>query len=388
MKHLQLKYNLLMIFYFICNCTIVAYAAVFLKWKGFSNTYVGIVVGISDLLMIITSPYISSLPKKFKNLTLKKLIIIIFGLGFIGWTILITLPLPDILTMLIFMFMVNTQLSVMPLLSVICMDYLKGGHYLNFGSARGLGSLSYASAAFVLGLLVDFFDPRVLAFTHYIFGTCVILICLSLPDVKVSEIDTKETKEISMFAFIKKYPLYMGILLGIMCQFLSANMLNTYMINIVEHLGGNTSLYGVVTFLMAASELPFMSIAHSLMKKHKMTSLFIFSSFFYIMRNFLICLAPNMIIVSAGMLCQGMSYGLFFALFTYYCNDAINQEDQMMGQTMITVMTSGLGSAIGCLVGGRLQDALGLQSMLNFAMVMTAIGFIIVFITCKKIKNA
>ena len=53
----------------------------------------------------------------------------------------------------------------------------------------------------------------------------------------------------------------------------------------------------------------------------------------------------------------------------------------MMGQTMISVMTSGVGSMTGNLLGGVLQDNLGIQSMYLFACIMTVTGCLIIVFT-------
>ena len=49
-----------------------------------------------------------------------------------------------------------------------------------------------------------------------------------------------------------------------------------------------------------------------------------------------------------------------------------------MGQTMIGMMTSGCGSMIGNVVGGILQDTIGLSAMYVFALICTSIGAMII----------
>ena len=56
----------------------------------------------------------------------------------------------------------------------------------------------------------------------------------------------------------------------------------------------------------------------------------------------------------------------------------------MMGQTMIAMMSTGLGAAIGNIFGGILQDTFGLNSMLIFVGILTILGFLIMFFTLKN----
>ena len=164
-------------------------------------------------------------------------------------------------------------------------------------------------------------------------------------------------------------------------MFAAATSLSTYLINVVKNLGGNTSLYGVAIFFMEASEMPVMAITPRLIRRYDSITLIMVAAFFYIIRNFTICLAPSLPVLFIGMMMQSLSYGLLTAVITYYVTYNLKSHDQMMGQTMIGIMTSGVGSTIGNLFGGILQDQYGLNMMFIFACLITIIGVIIIFST-------
>ena len=63
------------------------------------------------------------------------------------------------------------------------------------------------------------------------------------------------------------------------------------------------------------------------------------------------------------------------------------ESDQMAGQTLITMMANGFGFCLGNYLGGVLQDTLGLQSMLIFAMAVTLVGALIGVCTYKFMKE-
>ena len=385
MDKLQMKYNLLHILYWITSCTIYGYVAVFLQYKGLSNTEIGIVTGGGAVFSIFMSPFISSLISKIKGLTIKKLMLILYCIMFGAFLCLTLIDLPTYLIMILYICLIFIIVSNVPFLSTICMDYLKTGHYINFGLARGLGSVSYAVSAVVLGQLIDFLSPSVLAIVFTIASILLLTLLFSMPESHVER--KEEGHKSSLLDFIKQYKKFMFILLGIGAAFSASTTLSTYLINIVRNLGGSTSLYGVAIFAMAASEMPVMAVTHSLLKRVKSETLLMVAACCYVLRNVTICLAPNLVILMLGMMCQSVSYGLFTAVITYYVNDYIKTEDQMMGQTMIGIMTSGVGSTIGNVAGGVLQDTLGLNSMLFFACVMTITGMFIVFFTIKPFQN-
>ena len=68
MKHLQLKYNSIQFLYWITNCTIFGYVAIFLQYKGLTNTEIGIVTAMGSIMMLLLSANISNLPNQFEKL--------------------------------------------------------------------------------------------------------------------------------------------------------------------------------------------------------------------------------------------------------------------------------------------------------------------------------
>lgn len=383
MKSLQMKYNLLHILYWITSLTIYGYVAIFLQYKGLTNTQIGIVTGVGACLSIFVSPFVSSLLEKIKGLTIKKLIYILYGIMFVVFVLVTFLSLPIILIMALYVSLLCLMVSVVPLLSMICMNYLKGGQYLDFGVSRGLGSVAYAIGAVIVSQIISLLNPTILVFVYAIASVLLFLVLSSMPN---SEIQTseKKVKGANAFEIIKNYRTFFFILLAIAFMFGASTSLSTYLINIVEKLGGNTSLYGVAIFFMAASEMPVMAKTYQLMKKFNGETLILVAAFFYVLRNFTISFAPSIIILFIGMMFQGVSYGLFTATIAYYVNDHLKVEDQMMGQTMIGMMSTGLGSTVGNVVGGYLQDNFGINSMFTFVCIMTLIGFTIMYFTLHK----
>ena len=379
MKKLQMKYNLLHILYWMATCCIYGYVAVFLQYKGMSNTEIGIVSGSGCILTIFLSPFVTSLISKIKGLTIKQLLSIIYLIIAGAFLTLALVDLSVILIMLLYVSMMSLIVSTVPFLSMIAMNYIQDGKEINFGLARGMGSISYAVSAVLLGQFIEFFNPTILAYVFVISAILDLVILYSLPNTNVKQATHK--KEGNIFTIIKNYKVFFFILLGFSFMFAAATSLSTYLINVVKNLGGNTSLYGVAIFFMAASEMPVMAITPRLIRRYDSITLIMVAAFFYIIRNFTICLAPSLPVLFIGMMMQSLSYGLLTAVITYYVTYNLKSHDQMMGQTMKGIMTSGVGSTIGNLFGGILQDQYGLNMMFIFACLITIIGVIIIFST-------
>ena len=162
MKGLQVKYNLLHIFFWMSYCAIYGYIAVLLQHKGMSNTLIGVTSGLTCALTIISTPFVSGLIGRIRGLTLKKLIIIVCLAALASWFVLISILMPQAGLLVFFVLSGNLIAVVVPLLTMICMNYLTAGYEVNFGLSRGLGSVSYATSAVVFGLLIERFNPDIL----------------------------------------------------------------------------------------------------------------------------------------------------------------------------------------------------------------------------------
>ena len=385
MKNLQMKYNLMHLFYWVSYCAVYGYVAMYLQFKGMSNTLVGMVTGIAALLTVVTSPFLSGLIGKIKGLTITKLMVLTYIGQFVCWAMMTFLPVPPLLLMIIYIILINLIAANVPLLSSICMNYLHAGEYVNFGISRGIGSVAYASSAVLIGRLIDFINPNVLAPVHLVASLALFAVLYSLPKVEIKE--SKAEKGVSLVGFVSKYKKYMLILIAHGIQFASVGCLSVYLINIVNNLGGNASFYGIAVFFMAASEMPFMAVCNALLKRFNAEKILLTASLLFVVRNSIVCFAPNLIILMFGLLFQGASYGLFTATITNYANMTLDSQDGMTGQTMIAMMTTGLGSMLGSIVGGILQDAFGIVSMYIFVIVLVVTGFALMFFVLYKDWN-
>lgn len=372
MKKLQLKYNILQGLYWIIFCCCNGYAAVFLQYKGLTNTQIGLVTGIGSVSTIFLSPFVTSLISKRKNMTIRKVFNFIFLLLSVFFLVMMFFDLPVIFLMVLYIGVLSLFVTTTPLLSMIAMNYTMMNKEVNFGLARGIGSVSYALIALVMGSLVRLFDSMVIGVLYVV---CSLLFVVLLYSFENFEMEHEETEDkTSLISIIKKYKTLFFVLLGYSLNFAGTTSLSTYLINIIKNLGGNTTIYGIALFIMAASEMPAMALTTKLMKKFNTMSLIACSGICYLFRNILICIAPNIFFVFLGMAFQSMTYGLLTSLLAYYVLDICEEKDQLMGQTLIGIMTSGIGSTLGNISGGMIQDIFGIHTMLIVVCVLTIIG--------------
>ncbi|MDO4467301.1 MAG: MFS transporter [Bacillota bacterium] len=379
------KYNSLQILYWFACCCVMGFIAVFLKFCGLSNSEIGIVSGGGAVLSIFLSPFISSLVGKLKKISLQQMMMLILGLTLICFMIITFLPVPSLVTMVLYISMYALMLSAVPIMTMIAMNYLEQGIHVDFGTARGMGSTSWAVGALLFGKIIDWFNPSVLTIGYLITCVFIFILLLSMPPLYQSEAEAKSVEdtvksEENVLSVLKKYKTFAIILVGFTFVFAGSTALGTYLINIIQSIGGNTSLLGIVMFVMAFSEMPIMSLSGRLIQRFNALTLIAIGAFFYTIRNIGLCFAPNLVVFIICAACQGVSYGLMTGVITYYVNQSLERQDRMAGQTLIGIMTSGIGSTLGNVLGGFLIDGLGMSAMYYFVTGCTIFGSCIVFI--------
>lgn len=375
MNKLQTKYNLLHILFWLISCSLNGFVAIYLKNKGLDNTLIGIVTGSSCILITFISPMVSKFVEKSEKITIPKMMDILMLVSSALFLLISFVNVPAFLLVLIYITNLTLFLTAVPLLSTIAMNYNARGKEINFGLSRGMGSVSYAASAVLLSNMIDFLNPNWLSAVYAVSAVLFLGLIHTLPDY-VEEKGHQESSG-SVLTVIKKYKTLTFVLLGWAFAFAASSSLSTYLINVVDNLGGNTKIYGFAIFVMAASEMPAMAVTRKLMRKFDAMSLILVSGICYIFRNIMVALAPNLVFLFAGMLFQSVTYGLLTSVLTYYVADTCEKQDQVMGQTLIGMMTTGLGSMLGNVLGGVLQDMFGLQAMLLFVTVSTLIGIVI-----------
>lgn len=379
MKKLQIQYCLAQALFWITSCALMAFIAIFLEFKGLGNTEIGLAAGLGCLLTAVLSPWLSSMASAHPEISLQKFVMGCMAVSAGLYLSVSFLPMPTILIMGLFVISYAVNLAAMPLLSSVAMNYAEEGKNVSFGPARGIGSICYAISAILFTQAASMFSASILS-VIYIIGTVFLgILLLRMPQTGASEKKDESSREKSgsMLSVFRKYPVFIVMLTGFGLLFSVQTALGTYLIRLIENLNGTPSLYGICIFAMAASELPFMSIAPKLIKKYGTEPLLLAAALLYLARNLLPACANSLPLLILGLMFQGCSFGLLTAVMTVHISKAMDREDQILGQSLFILFTNGVGAALGNLAGGVIQDTFGLDFLLNLSVSVTLIGVLL-----------
>lgn len=386
MKKKKLSYLYVMIHAsFWCTYAIAwSYTAVYLKSCGYDNSVVGLVTGIGAVISVILQPMLASVAIMWEWLHTRNLMILL-KLCSLAFTVLIMVKLPGMYTVaILFTILAAIDASIPSMLSSLAMDCVNSGNVVNYGLARGCGSIAYAFFSLFLGYAVEWFGAESLLMLYLIAGVVTVVIMSCFPYCTIKKKEGQHSGKTGAFVLkiFSRYPFLKYFLLASILLFMGHNMLNVFLLNIIERAGGTSSNLGLALAISACVELPVMVCFVKLSEKISVEKLLIISALFFTAKSIFTFFAANMCLVY---LVQFMQFGAF-ALFTpasvYFVNKAMKPCDGGLGQALLGACSLGLGGTLGNVFGGLILDYAGLGTMIICAAVLSAAG--VVFMTVSS----
>ena len=383
-KNRTAGYAAIQSFFWMCYASIMGFVSMYLLQAGFDNSQVGILIAGAGLLSALLQPVVAAYADKPGSLSLGRLITLAGGAALVCAVGLVLSRGSMAVTGLLYTgCMVLLQMTT-PLVNALGIAAVNGGENLNFGIARGFGSLGYAAAAYLIGLLANRFGPVTVP-------VCMGLgFALMLASVKAfGRVDSKagdaEKKPASKGGFLGRYPRYAVVLVGLVPIFVSHVVLNSFTFQIVQAKGGTSREMGVAMSFASLIELPVMFLFGWMLKKAKSHVWFRISGVFF----FLKCLGTLLCTKIAGFyavqLFQIFGWALMTVSAVFYINAIMAPEDSVKGQAFYT-MSMTLGNVLGAIVAGRILDRMGVQAMLIFGTVSALVGAVIVLVFTQRTK--
>lgn len=390
-KSLDIRYACIHGFYWMLCCSMIGYASVFLLDKGFTNTTIGTVLAISNILAVFGQPAVASYMDKTSKLSLRMLIslilVVIIALSLVLCFLTGASMVMVVLTIVAFTLMLTLQ----PFINSLTFAFEKNGIHINFGLARGIGSVAYAVMSLILGNLVAAFSPELLPFFYVGLSLCALFFVYTffLPGHKDEIVhQEKETEhdQLSMGQFIKKYKTFMLLLVATVLLFFDHSVINNFFIQVVNHINGNSADMGNAIFLAAVLELPTMALFTKFQQKIGCKNMMLISAVFFSVKHVLTYFAVNMFMIYVAQVMQMLAYAVFIPASVYYVSQLVGEHDMNKGQALVTgAMT--LASVFASLAGGVLLDALGVSKVLMIGAIISVLGTICMFISVEDVDQ-
>lgn len=390
---LNLQYISMQIPYWMGYSVLGTFTSVFLLSRDFSNSQIGLVLALANLLAAVAQPFLASFADRMTHIRLSQLaaVMALLLVGFSG--ILLLLPKAFLIVAFMYVLLYTCLVLLQPLTIAIGTFFISRGYSLNFGVARGLGSLAFAGAAAVTGRLIERFSPTIILYLligiFLFFALMAVLIDTRKQGGKYSESqitaqqpENQAEEPIGLMAFAKEYRRFMLLLVGVSLLFVFHVIINSYMFQIIQPLGGSAANAGSSLSVAALSELPTMFFFSWLLKKFKIKSLMRLAACFFSVKAVLILFAGDLLLINIAQSLQMVGFAMHTMASVYYTNQIIPQKDLVKGQTLMA-MANTLGGIIGSFLGGQMLSFLSVSAMLLIGTLISVIGTLIVWLSVE-----
>lgn len=384
MKNRTVGYASIQTFFWVCYASIMGFASMYLLQAGFDNSQVGLLIAGAGLLSALLQPVIAAYADRRGSTSLGKLLMLSGTLGLVAAAALVptgsSLPLTGLFYGSI---MVLLQLTT-PLVNALGVATVNSGENMNFGMARGFGSLGYAVAAYLMGRLAQRFGPVIVPVGMGVGFALMVLSVKCYPPVSAGA-GTEEKQGSGQGAFLRRYPRYAAVLVGLVLIFIGHVVLNSFAFQIVEAKGGSSQEMGAAMAFCAIIELPVMFLFGWMLKKGKSHVWFRLSGVFFFLKCLGTLLCTDIPGYYAVQLFQMFGWALMTVSAVFYINAIMAPGDGVKGQACYTVALT-LGNVIGATIAGGILDRSGVQAMLMFGTVSSLVGAVIVMAFAQRTK--
>lgn len=267
------------------------------------------------------------------------------------------------------------------------MDHINNGVPINFSLARGIGSFAFAVLSIVLGYLVEDFGAGVIMLVNIALGLTGLVLVLSFQKAKRSGEGgvEGEIQPTSLLEFAKYNMRFIAIVGSISILFFSHVTISTFMIQIIENVGGSSADMGMANSIAAIVELPAMALFPLLYKKVRNAGLLMkISGVAFVIKTVVTLLAPSVVWVYAAMSLQFFAYAMFIPASVFYVNEVISGADQNKGQALMG-MVMGISGLLGNVLGGLMLDSRGgVGFMLTVGLAVSVAGFVMLVLVDRR----
>ena len=170
--------------------------------------------------------------------------------------------------------------------------------------------------------------------------------------------------------------------LSLVLLFAFHNGTNTYLLPILERVGGDTRALGTAFAISAITEIPVEIFIEKILKKISSDKLLLISGFGFFFKGIMYLMAGNVAVIYLSQLLEIVSYALYSGAAPYYADERIAPGYLSSAQAMMTSCTM-VGAVLGNLTSGWIYDGFGLSSMILLCIGYAAAGTVIIGASLK-----
>lgn len=375
-------------------CSSFAFGTVFFLSKHYTNSRIGIVLASASILSVLVQTAAASFADRSARISMKQLMLMLIAAGGMFAALRFFCSDDPFLPALFFVLEQAAVYALQPLVNSLGVRVMNRGAEINFGLSRGIGSIAYAGVSVVLGLLLKIMKPDVLPLFsvgfYILLGAAVANFpaeCRAGPQAEAAFSEGPELRRGKSAgngsSGLKRNRRFLLLLAAVALVFCSQSMIGSFLIQIMERVGGTAENVGVANGLAAAIELPAMALFTLLIRKFRSALLLRVSFAVFLLKAFATMLSSSVALLYVTQILQFGAYALFIPASVYYANEVIPESRLAKGQAALTSAAT-FGGVAANLLGGWILDRAGVGTMLSVSVFAAAVGCVIGICAVKQ----
>ena len=265
-KKLNFLYSSVHGAYWVYYGVISSFSSVFLLARGFSNSQIGIIIALANILAVIIQPYLADYVDRSRRTAIFS-VMASMCIALVLFTNIILVAKNHLVLGTFYVAAFMLQSVMQPFCNGLNRVLEDGGNKIYFGFCRSIGSLVYSIVVVALGYMVDSYTVDIIPKAG-ILTTLVLLIVVWFSyrahrqnTLMVGEKHVEHenpAEKINLRAFLKDHRMFFMVNLGVLGLYVGNATVNTFMAQIVRAVGGNNGEVGLVLSVLAFLEVPAM----------------------------------------------------------------------------------------------------------------------------------
>jgi PPP family 3-phenylpropionic acid transporter len=197
---------------------------------------------------------------------------------------------------------------------------------------------------------------------------------LTLPDPGPRKL-RESGRKVSYIEMLRSNPTLVLLLCACILAGMGQCAGSTFLIRVVEKLGGTSEELGLAMFIQAGVELPAMFASSWLLKRFSARVLLTLSFCAGGLKMLMLALVPSLPLLYVVMAFSVFCFGIFGFASVLFVNSIAGEQEKVRAQSLLSLCyTSGAGGILGNLLAGALIGPLGVSNLLLVSAGLCACG--------------
>lgn len=360
---------------------------------GYSSTDVGLILSTANLSAVVLQPIQASIASRNRGCSLYRIICLLTAFLAIACLPMLFIGQKSVVLSALYVVVIAGHSLLSPLINALSNRSLAHGISINYGVSRGMGSVGYACMTGLLGAMIPLAGVRAVPGASLACLLCLLIVLLATakrwPGSDPDSGAKAALQEENWLRFLSGNKRFIAINMGGVLLLFGLYTTTTFLLQIVQPLGGTSAEMGRILSIGSILEVPALFAFDALRKRFRNNALLMVSMLGLIGKTLLTFAAPSVGVIYAAQVFQLIGFGMYYPAMIQYISENMSAQSAIRAQTLLSLAIT-MSSMVANFAGGMLIDLLGVSALGWISVSAGAIGavFVIAALTADRRRKA